>query len=211
MLGIRTANPAPPKQVGLVRASVHAAGVVERLADLDAATEQLLAGGRDVGDDQVQALGGAGCCRGDVLAEDDRAPGARRRELDHAEVVTVVVVGVEPAPEPPVELLRAVDIRDGDDDDLELRVDSRDAARVVTTDFVRAHGCPPKLCRARLYHHIYWLIKRACTSECVRSCAVWPNDPRQYLSGVSRRSLVFRAKAPRPIRHAPVLRLPQAR
>ena len=90
-----------PKQVGFVRASVHTAGVVEHLADLDAATEQLFAGSLDVGDDQVQALGGAGCRRGDVLAEDDRAPGARRRELDHAEVFTVVVVGVEPPPEPP--------------------------------------------------------------------------------------------------------------
>ncbi len=81
---------------------------MEHLADLDAATEQLIAGRRDVGDDQVQALGGAGCSRGDVLAEDDRASGAGRRELDHAEVVTVVVVGIKPPPEPPVELLRAV-------------------------------------------------------------------------------------------------------
>ena len=138
MVGIRTADPEPPKQVGLVRASVHAVGVVEHLADLDAATEQLVAGGLDVGDDQVQALGGAGCRRGDVLAEDDRAPGARRRELDHAPVVTVGEVGVEPPPEPPVELLRAVDIRDRDDDYLELHVDSRDArvAGVVTTDFI---------------------------------------------------------------------------
>ena len=69
---------------------------MEHLADLDAATEQLVAGGLDVGDDQVQALGGAGRRRGDVLAEDDRAPGARRRELDHAEVVTGGEVGVEP-------------------------------------------------------------------------------------------------------------------
>ena len=36
--------------------------------------------------------------------------------------VTSGVVGVEPPPEPPVELLRAVDIRDGDDDHLELHV-----------------------------------------------------------------------------------------
>jgi hypothetical protein len=35
---------------------------------------------------QVQALGGAGCRRGDVLAEDDRAPGTRRRKLDHTKV-----------------------------------------------------------------------------------------------------------------------------
>ena len=71
MLGIRTADPGLPKQVGLVCASVHAAGAVEHLADLDAATEQLFAGGLDVGDGHIQALGGAGCCRCDVLAEDD--------------------------------------------------------------------------------------------------------------------------------------------
>ena len=77
MLGIRTADPEPPKQIGLVRAGVHVAGVVEHLADLDAATEQFVAGGLDVGDDQVQSLGGAGRRRGDVLAEDDRAPASR--------------------------------------------------------------------------------------------------------------------------------------
>src|SRR5574341_703464 len=100
MLGIRTADPEAPKQVRLVRTSVHTAGVVEHLADLDAATKQLFAGGLDVGDDQVQALGGAGCRRGDVLAEDDRAPGAGRRKLDRAPVVTVGEVSVEPPPEP---------------------------------------------------------------------------------------------------------------
>ena len=74
MLGVRTVDPDPPKQVGLVRASVHAAGAVEHLADLNAATEQFVAGSLDVRDDQVQALGGAGRRGGDVLAEDDRAP-----------------------------------------------------------------------------------------------------------------------------------------
>ncbi len=123
MLGIRAADPEPPEQIGLVRTGVDAAGVVECLADLDAATAQLAAGGRDVGDDQVQALGGAGCRRGDVLAEDDGAPGARRRELDDAEVVAGGEVGVEPPPEAAVERLRAVDIRNRDDDDLELHVD----------------------------------------------------------------------------------------
>src|SRR5271155_3922190 len=152
MLGIRTADAEPPKQVGLVRASVHAL-VVEHLADLDAATEELVAGGGDVGDDQVQALGGAGCCPVDVPAEDDRASGARRRELDHAEVAAVVVVGVEPPPEPRVKLLRAVDIRDGDDDDLELGVDSRG----VTT-----HGGLLG-CAGKKYHDVYLWIKR-----CVR-------------------------------------------
>ena len=35
-------------------------------------------------------------------------------------------VGVEPPPEPPVKVLRAVEIRDRDDHYLELHVDSRD-------------------------------------------------------------------------------------
>jgi len=61
MLGIRTADPDPSKQVGLVRARVDAGGVVEHFADLDAAIEKFFAGSLDVGDDQVQALGGAGC------------------------------------------------------------------------------------------------------------------------------------------------------
>src|SRR5262249_31110033 len=118
-VGIRTAGPTPPEQIGLVRARVHAIAV-EHLAHLDAAATKLLAGGRDVGDDQVQALSGARRRRGDVLAEDDRAAGARRRELHDAEVVTAAELGVEPPPEPPVEFLRAIDVRDGDDDDLEL-------------------------------------------------------------------------------------------
>ena len=63
MLGIRTADPEPPEQIGLVRAGIHAAAVVEHLADLDAAGEELVARSLDVGDDQVQALGGAGCGR----------------------------------------------------------------------------------------------------------------------------------------------------
>ena len=100
LLGIRTANPEAPKKVGLVRTSVNDVGLVKYLADLDTATEQVLADGLDVGDDQVKALGGAGCCRGDVLAEDDGALGARRRELRCAEVVTGREVSVEPPSEP---------------------------------------------------------------------------------------------------------------
>ena len=53
MLGVPTADPLPPKQIGLIWASVYAAGVMEHLADLDAATEQLSAGRLDVGDDQI--------------------------------------------------------------------------------------------------------------------------------------------------------------
>src|SRR5271167_1699640 len=53
MLGVPTADPLPPKQVGLIWASVYAAGVMEHLADLDGATQQLSAGRLDVGDDQI--------------------------------------------------------------------------------------------------------------------------------------------------------------
>src|SRR5215469_4464051 len=45
MLGIRTADPEAPKQVRLVRARVHPAGVMEYLADLDAAIEHPEPGG----------------------------------------------------------------------------------------------------------------------------------------------------------------------
>ena len=69
MLGISAAHPEPSKQVRLVRACVHAVGVVKHFADLHAAIEQFFAGGLDVGDGQVQAVGGARRCRGDVLAE----------------------------------------------------------------------------------------------------------------------------------------------
>src|SRR5208282_2224984 len=86
---------------------------------------------------------GTGSGRRDVLAELDRAPGARRRELDQAEIFAGGAVDVEPPSDPLVKFLRAVDIRNGDDDDLELHVNSRDArvsCYVVTTNFIRAHG-----------------------------------------------------------------------
>src|SRR5207302_10765799 len=78
MLGIRTADPDPTKQVGLVWAGMHVARIVEYLADLNAATEKLITRRRDVRDDQIQALRGAGCCARNVLAEDDRTSGAGR-------------------------------------------------------------------------------------------------------------------------------------
>ncbi len=122
-LGIRAADAAPSEQVRLVRAGAHVALVVEHLTDRDATGEQLLAGGLDVGDDQIQALGGTGRRRGDVLAEDHRGAGARRRELEDAEVVTLDELGVMPPAELAVELLGAIDIRNRDDDDFELHVD----------------------------------------------------------------------------------------
>src|SRR5688572_20785945 len=110
MLGVRTADAYPPKQIRLVIAGVQACRVMKHLTYIDAMCDEFGARGLDVRDDQVQALRGARGRRGDVLAKDDGASGARRRELDHAEVVVVVVIGVEPPPEPFVELLRAIDI-----------------------------------------------------------------------------------------------------
>ena len=54
MRWIRTAHSDPSEQVGLVRASVDVAATMEHLADLDAATKQIVAGGLNVGDDQIK-------------------------------------------------------------------------------------------------------------------------------------------------------------
>src|SRR5271156_6901103 len=109
MLWLRTADADASKQVGLIGARVHAFAV-KHFGDRDAEIEQRFAGGLDVGDDQVQALSGAGRRWSDVLAEDDRASRAGRGELDYAEVFAVVEVGVEPPAELGVELLGAADI-----------------------------------------------------------------------------------------------------
>src|SRR3954447_4653492 len=157
MLRISTADPSPPKQVGLIRASVNATSIVERFAHMDAVCYEFGPSSFKIGDDQVQALRRAGCRRRDVLAKDDGGPGTRRRELEHAEVGTVVEVGVKPPPDLPVELLRAVDIRNGDDDHFELHIYSC-CCRVVKTDFGRAQGLPPGLyyitCMECLF---YWI------------------------------------------------------
>src|SRR3984885_3091843 len=145
MVRIRTADAEPPKKVGLIGTGVLAAGIVEHLTDFDTAIDQLAAGSRYVGDDQVQTLGRTGCRRGDVPSEDDRASRASRRELNHAEVATVVVVGVEPPAEVPVEVLGAINIGDGDDQYLELMSyfrDSRVAGCAFTLGFLlqSCHG-----------------------------------------------------------------------
>jgi hypothetical protein len=89
---------------------------VEHLTHIDAACNKIDARSRNVGDDQVEALGRAwrrGC---DLRAELNRARRVGRRELNDAEAVIKREVGVEPPPECGVELLRAVNIRDRDDD-----------------------------------------------------------------------------------------------
>ena len=105
---------------------------------------QFVAGSRDVGDDQVLALGRTGRGGREVGAELDRAAGARRRELDQAEAAGGGDVGVDPPAEAAhVELLCALDIRDGEDDHLEVHVDgpgAGDRAGVVAAGLGVAHG-----------------------------------------------------------------------
>ena len=60
--------------------------------------------------------------RRNVLAEDDRASGAGRRELDHSVVVPRCVVDVEPPTQVAIELLGPIDVRDGQHDDLECHI-----------------------------------------------------------------------------------------
>src|SRR4029077_3826497 len=106
---------------------MKAAAPAFRAVDLDTGGNQLVPGDLDVRNDQ-ESLGGTGSGRRDVVAELDRAPGARRRELDQAETLGGGAVEVEPPSDPLVKPLRAVDIRNRDDDDLELHVNSRDAS-----------------------------------------------------------------------------------
>jgi hypothetical protein len=100
---------------------------VEHLADRNTTRDQFFARSLNAGDNQVEALRRAGLSRRDVGAELNRTPRAGRRELDDAEAVIEGEIGVEPPPELPEELLRAIDIRDGDDDRLKLQVESREA------------------------------------------------------------------------------------
>src|SRR5690348_14408534 len=112
---------------------------VEHLADLDAAIYELGARRLDVGHDEIKTLGRAGCGGRDIRAELNRTPRAGRRELDHPEPIEGKV-GVEPPTQVAVKALGTIDVRNRDDDDLELQVDrprSRGAGHVELLRF----GC----------------------------------------------------------------------
>ena len=85
------------------------------VADVHAVVLELPVRGLDVADHQLQAGGGAGRGVVEALADRDRAPGARRRQLDEPDAVrgAFVVVGVE-AHLVDVEILGPVHIGDGD-------------------------------------------------------------------------------------------------
>src|SRR5688572_29996811 len=70
----------------LHRVVERAAGVMEDLTGVDAAADQLFAGGVDIfdGEDQLRRSGRR---RGDALAEDDRGVGLRRSKLESAKIL----------------------------------------------------------------------------------------------------------------------------
>ena len=98
------------------------AGVVEHRAHVGAVADELIPGGADVGDDQLQALGRPRCSRGDPSADDDRARRAGRGQLHHPEVRAGGEVGLQPSAQAPVEVLGLVHVRDRHHHDLQFHV-----------------------------------------------------------------------------------------
>src|SRR4029453_14221072 len=95
---------------------------VEHLADLDAATDEVLARCVEVRDDQLQTLSGAGLGFGEALPECDRALRVRRRQLNRPDVIADDEIGVQSPSQALIEALGPVDIGDGQRYDLELHV-----------------------------------------------------------------------------------------
>src|SRR5580704_9438347 len=98
---------------------------MEHLTDLDTAGNELFASSFNMGNDQVKTLGRARRGRRYLRAELNRAPRAGRRELDNAESVVEWEICIEPPPKLRVKRFRAINIRDWNDDHLELHVHSR--------------------------------------------------------------------------------------
>ena len=111
---------------------------VEHLTHLNATRDRIFARSRNIGDDQVEALGPPRRGRCYLRAKLNRSPGARRRELDNPETVIEREVGVEPPAQFGVELLRAVNIRDRNDDHLEFNIHSLGTSAALD---VRGRDC----------------------------------------------------------------------
>src|SRR3954454_15631555 len=95
------------------------------LADVDAAADEILAGGVDVRDRQVELLEGSGLHGRDALAEMDRGLRPGRRHL-HLPEVAEVDVDVQPPSQALVEAQCPIDVGDGDRHDFEPHIDRRD-------------------------------------------------------------------------------------
>src|SRR4051812_7304401 len=95
------------------------------LADVDASADEILPGGVDVLDRQVELLERPGLHRRDALAEVDRGLRAGRRHL-HLPEVAEVDVDVEPPSQALVEAQCPIDVGDWDRHHLEPHVDRRE-------------------------------------------------------------------------------------
>src|SRR5580704_14214099 len=98
---------------------------MEHLTNFDTAGNEILASSFDIGNDQVETLGGARRGRRYLHAELNRAPRPGRRELDDTESIVEWEICIEPPPKLCVKRFRAINIRDWNDDHLELHVHSR--------------------------------------------------------------------------------------
>src|SRR5215472_1594360 len=98
---------------------------MEYLTDFDTAGNKLFASRFNIGNYQVETLGRARRGRRYLRAELDRAPRAGRRELDHPESVVEWEICIQPPPKLCVKRFRAINIRDWNDDHLELHVHFR--------------------------------------------------------------------------------------
>src|SRR4029077_11906604 len=98
---------------------------MEHLTNLDTAGNEIFAGSFDIGNDQVETLGRARLGRRYLRAELDRAPRPGRRELDDTESIVEWKICIEPPPKLCVKRFRAINIRDWNDDHLELHVHFR--------------------------------------------------------------------------------------
>ena len=95
---------------------------MERLAHLDAASNQLGACCLEVIDDEERSLNRSRRGGREPLAEHDGARRAGRCHLHEPPVVAAGEIGVQPPTQALVEALGAIDVGHGNDDDLELQV-----------------------------------------------------------------------------------------
>src|SRR5215217_1771662 len=112
------------------------------LADVDAAADEIGAGGVDVVDREDQPVSRPGLSRREALAHVNRALRAGRRELHPADVVAGGEVRVQPPSEALIEALGPVDVGDRQRHDLEPHRDGRGAGnprRGVTVRLRVAH------------------------------------------------------------------------
>ena len=119
--------PAPRRRAGrshLPGESAPELLLVEYVADLGTASNEVGACRLEIGYHQVQTARGTWSRRREVRTKLDRAPRAWRRDLEQSEAVTGDV-GVNPPAETLIKLRGSLNVGDRDDDDLQLQSDGR--------------------------------------------------------------------------------------